>query len=104
MTKQEKIELLEKISESHAFTEFCKKKYSSAKRFGIDGCDAAIPGFDLGIDFAQKLGVKNVIVGMPHRGRLNTLACVFDKSYKQIFTEFADHGIETQKQYTNAKY
>lgn len=93
LTKDQKINLLDRILESQAFTDFCDKKYSSSKRFGIDGLDSAICGMEHLVDSAKDLGVAHVIVGMAHRGRLNTLACVFDKPYEAIFTEFKDPGI-----------
>lgn len=92
-TKEEKEELLNRVLESQAFTDFCERKYSSAKRFGIDGLDSTICGMEHLVDCAKEEGVSHVIFGMAHRGRLNTLACVFDKPYEAIFTEFKDPGI-----------
>ena len=92
-TKKEKEYLLDRVLESQAFTDFCDKKYSSSKRFGIDGLDATISGMEMLVDSAKEKGVSQVIIGMAHRGRLNTLACVFDKPYEAIFTEFKDPGI-----------
>jgi 2-oxoglutarate dehydrogenase E1 component len=93
LSKQEKTNLLDRILRSQAFTDFCEKKYSSAKRFGIDGLDSAISGMEMLVNTAKKEGVQHIIVGMAHRGRLNTLACVFEKPYEAIFTEFKDPGI-----------
>jgi 2-oxoglutarate dehydrogenase E1 component len=104
LTKAERSDLLERITESHAFTEFCKKKYTSSKRFGIDGCDAMISGLEKCVDHAKTLGVTNIVMGMAHRGRLNTLTSVFDKPYEQIFTEFSDPGLESQKKVANADW
>lgn len=104
LSKEEKLELFNRVAESHAFTEFCKKKYSSSKRFGIDGCDAAISGLEKLVDHSKTLGVNNIVMGMAHRGRLNTLACVFNKPYEQLFTEFSDPGVESQKKLANADW
>jgi len=93
LSKKEKENLLDRILESQCFTDFCEKKYSSSKRFGIDGLDSAISGMEKLVDTAKEQGVSNVIFGMAHRGRLNTLACVFDKPYETIFTEFKDPGL-----------
>lgn len=93
LTKAEKEDLLDRILESQAFTDFCEKKYSSSKRFGIDGLDSAISGLERLVYASKDHGVSNVILGMAHRGRLNTLACVFNKPYETIFTEFKDPGI-----------
>lgn len=92
--KSEKEYLLDRIIDSQAFTDFCEKKYSSSKRFGIDGLDSAVAGLEKLVDTAKEQGATNVVVGMAHRGRLNTLACVFDKPYEAIFTEFKDPGID----------
>lgn len=94
MTVDQKKELFERVCESQMFTNYCIKKFSSSKRFGIDGCDSAISGLEKLVDHSKEYGVQNVIIGMAHRGRLNTLACVFDKPYLDIFTEFKDPGIE----------
>lgn len=90
MTKQEKLYLLDRVLESETFTNFCETKFPAAKRFGIEGCDTAISGLEMMCDHSKTKGVKNVVIGMAHRGRLNTLACVFDKTYDQIFGEFKD--------------
>jgi 2-oxoglutarate dehydrogenase E1 component len=89
-TKAEKLYLLDRVLESETFTNVCDTKFPTAKRFGIEGCDSAISGLEMMCDHAKTLGTNNVILGMAHRGRLNTLACVFDKPYEQIFGEFKD--------------
>lgn len=71
-TKAEKLELLDRVLESQTFTNFCETKFPSAKRFGIDGLDSVISGLEHMVDVAKDDGVKNVILGMAHRGRLNT--------------------------------
>lgn len=68
------------------------KKFSSEKRFGLEGCEIMIPAMKECIDTSTKLGVESIIMGMPHRGRLNVLANVCRKPLHQIFTQFA--GLE----------
>lgn len=68
------------------------KKFSSEKRFGLEGCEILIPAMKEIIDGSTKLGVESIIMGMPHRGRLNVLANVCRKPLHQIFTQFA--GLE----------
>ena len=94
-SKQEKEYLLDRIIESQSFSEFCEKKFGGAKRFGIDGIDSAVTGLEKLVDTAKEQGVDKVVVAMAHRGRLNTLACVFDKPYEAIFTEFHDPGVKS---------
>lgn len=68
------------------------KKFSSEKRFGLEGCEIMIPAMKEVIDSSTRLGVESIIMGMPHRGRLNVLANVCRKPLHQIFTQFA--GLE----------
>ena len=65
------------------------RKYVGTKRFGLDGGEALIPALEQIIKRGGQLGVKEVKIGMPHRGQLNVLANVLQKSYKRIFNEFA---------------
>lgn len=89
-TKEEKLELLDRILESQAFNAFCERKYSTYKRFGCEGLDSGISGLWRLTRRASELGVKETIIGMAHRGRLNVLTCVLRKPYNQIFAEFED--------------
>ena len=70
------------------FEAFLAKKWSSEKRFGIEGCEVLIPAMKTIIDKSSEFGVESIIMGMPHRGRLNVLANVCRKSLEQIFTQF----------------
>jgi 2-oxoglutarate dehydrogenase E1 component len=73
------------------FNNFLKNKFSTSKRFGIEGCDTLISALDTLVSYSsQKHSVEHMIFGMPHRGRLNTLACVFGKNLEQIFAEFQE--------------
>lgn len=74
------------------FEAFLQKKFQSEKRFGLEGGEMMIPAMKQLIDQSTKLGVESVIMGMPHRGRLNTLANVCRKPLHHIFTQFA--GLE----------
>lgn len=75
-----------------SFEAFLAKKFVSEKRFGLEGCEIMIPAMKEVIDTSTRLGVESVIMGMPHRGRLNVLANVCRKPLHQIFTQFA--GLE----------
>ena len=66
-----------------------RPRYTAAKRFGLEGAESLIPGMKALIDSAADLGVENVVIGMPHRGRLNVLANVVRKPMSQIFSEFS---------------
>ena len=70
------------------FEAFLAKKWSSEKRFGLEGCEVLIPAMKTIIDKSSEFGVESIIMGMPHRGRLNVLANVCRKSLEQLFTQF----------------
>jgi 2-oxoglutarate dehydrogenase E1 component len=87
-TKEGKIAILKKLIESEGFERFLAKRYPGTKRFGLDGAEAAVPALEQIIKRGGALGVQDIIVGMPHRGRLNVLAAVMAKPYRAIFHEF----------------
>lgn len=85
---EEKHDLAEDLIKSHGFENFLMKKYVTEKRFGVDGCESLIPGMNRMVREAGKQGVDLIVMGMPHRGRLNVLHNVFKKPIKLIFSEF----------------
>jgi 2-oxoglutarate dehydrogenase E1 component len=87
-TPEGKIAILRKLIEAESFERFLAKRYPGAKRFGIDGAEAAVPALEQIIKRGGALGVNDIIIGMPHRGRLNVLAAVMAKPYRVIFHEF----------------
>ena len=87
-TPEGKIAILKKLIEAESFERFLAKRYPGAKRFGIDGGEAMVPAMEQIIKRGGALGVKDIVVGMPHRGRLNVLAAVMAKPYRVIFHEF----------------
>jgi len=88
-TENGKKAILNKVVQAEGFEKFLAKKYVGTKRFGLDGGESLIPALEQIIKRGGQLGVKEVKIGMPHRGRLNVLANVLQKSYKRIFNEFA---------------
>ena len=88
-TEKGKDAILNKIIQAEGFEKFLAKKYVGTKRFGLDGAESLIPALEQIIKRGGQLGVKEVKIGMSHRGRLNVLANVLQKSYKRIFNEFA---------------
>ena len=81
--------ILKKIIQAEVFEKFLAVKFVGTKRFGLDGAESLIPALEQIIKRGGQLGVKEVKIGMPHRGRLNVLANLLQKSYKRIFNEFA---------------
>ncbi|MEM8790345.1 MAG: 2-oxoglutarate dehydrogenase E1 component [Pseudomonadota bacterium] len=80
--------ILNKLVESEGFEKFLHVKYMGTKRFGLDGGEAAIPALEQIIKRGGALGAKEIVIGMPHRGRLNILANVMGKPFRAIFNEF----------------
>lgn len=85
---EEQQNALKRLIRAHKFEEFLAKKYSSEKRFGLEGCEVLIPAMKTIIDSVSNAGVDTVIMGMPHRGRLNVLANVTRRALEEIFCEF----------------
>jgi len=80
--------ILNKLIETEAFEKFCEVKYTGTKRFGIDGAESMAPALEQIIKRGGQLGVKGIVIGMAHRGRLNVLANVMEKPFRAIFNEF----------------
>jgi 2-oxoglutarate dehydrogenase E1 component len=87
-TENGKRAILNKLIEAEIFEKFCAAKFVTTKRFGLDGGEALIPAMEQIIKRGGQLGVKDIVLGMPHRGRLNVLVNVMGKPYRQLFHEF----------------
>ena len=87
-TNKGKKAILKTIIKAEGFEKYLAKKFIGTKRFGLDGGEALIPALEQIIKRGGQLGAKEIKIGMPHRGRLNVLANVVQKSYKKIFNEF----------------
>ena len=85
---EQKKQILRKLNQAVAFESFLHKKYVGQKRFSLEGAESLIPALDILIEKGAELGVEEFIMGMAHRGRLNVLANIFNKTYKDIFSEF----------------
>jgi 2-oxoglutarate dehydrogenase E1 component len=81
--------ILAKVIEAEQYEKFLGRKYVGTKRFGLDGGEAMIPALESIIKYGGALGVREIVYGMPHRGRLNVLANVMGKPYRTIFHEFS---------------
>jgi len=88
-TESGKKSILNKLIQAEGFEKFLAVKFVGTKRFGLDGGEALIPALEQLIKRGGQLGVKEIKIGQPHRGRLNILANVLQKSYKRMFNEFA---------------
>ncbi len=87
-TKEGKRAILNKLVEAEGFEKFCDLRFRGTKRFGLDGGEAMVPALEQIIKRGGALGVREIVIGMPHRGRLNVLAQVMAKPHRAIFHEF----------------
>ena len=87
-TSNGKKAILERLTAAEGFEQYLHKKFTGTKRFGLDGGEALIPAIEQIIKRGGQLGLKEMVIGMAHRGRLNMLANVMGKSYTSIFSEF----------------
>ncbi|UOA26061.1 2-oxoglutarate dehydrogenase E1 component [Pseudosulfitobacter sp. DSM 107133] len=87
-TREGRKAILNKMVEAEGFEKFLHVKYMGTKRFGLDGGESLIPAMEQIIKRGGALGVKEIVIGMPHRGRLSVLANVMQKPYRAIFNEF----------------
>ena len=104
-TQNGKEAILNKLIQAEGFEKFLHTKYVGTKRFGLDGGESLIPALEQIIKIGGQSQVKEVKIGMSHRGRLNVLANVLQKSYKRIFNEFTGEISSTSKDDTgDVKY
>jgi 2-oxoglutarate dehydrogenase E1 component len=88
LTREEKQRILMKLRQAETLEHFIHTKFLGQKRFSIEGGEALLPALDAIIELAAELGVKEAVMGMAHRGRLNVLCNILNKSYEEVFTEF----------------
>ncbi len=104
-TKNGKEAILNKLVQAEGFEKFLATKYVGTKRFGLDGGESLIPALEQIIKIGGQNNIKEVKIGMSHRGRLNVLANVLQKSYKRIFNEFAgEFSSDTKDSAGDVKY
>ncbi|MDQ8054382.1 MAG: 2-oxoglutarate dehydrogenase E1 component [Pedobacter sp.] len=88
----EKKRILTKLNEAVSFESFLGTKFLGQKRFSLEGAESLIPALDSVIEKGAALGIEEFVIGMAHRGRLNVLANIMQKTYKDIFAEFEGKG------------
>jgi 2-oxoglutarate dehydrogenase E1 component len=95
LSKADKLHVLEQLARAEGFEAFCQVRYSTTKRFSLEGGTSLIPMLDAVLDHgASAVGLEEMVIGMAHRGRLNVLSNTLGKTYPQIFTEFEDNWAE----------
>ena len=100
----DKRRVLDRLIWSSSFESFLATKYPNDKRFGLEGCETLIPGMKALIDRSVDYGIKDIIIGMPHRGRLNVLSNVVRKPNESIFSEFGGSAEPSDEGSGDVKY
>ncbi|MGE0222086.1 MAG: 2-oxoglutarate dehydrogenase E1 component [Acetobacteraceae bacterium] len=88
--------ILRQLTEAEGFEVFCQKRYVTTKRFGLEGGEVTIPALHAIIETAAQAGVQEVAIGMPHRGRLNTLVNIVKKPLPAVFSEFGGESFKPE--------
>jgi 2-oxoglutarate dehydrogenase E1 component len=104
LSHPQKLQIMRKLNQASVFEQFIHKKYVGQKRFSIEGAEALIPGLDFLIEKAATMGVREFVMGMAHRGRMNVLANIFNKTYESIFSEFDGKEYEDERLDGDVKY
>ncbi|HEU6449077.1 MAG TPA: 2-oxoglutarate dehydrogenase E1 component [Verrucomicrobiae bacterium] len=104
LSREEQLRILTRLTDAVIFEEFLRKKFLGAKTFSLEGCETLLPLLDLALERAGAQGVRDVVIGMAHRGRLNVLAHIAGKNPCDIFREFADATPEKWEGRGDVKY
>lgn len=100
----EKKQCLNKLNQATAFENFLHTKFIGQKRFSLEGLECLIPALDSVVHYGAELGVNEFVMGMAHRGRLNVLANIFNKTYSDIFSEFEGKVFQDDQFEGDVKY
>ncbi|HEY3296327.1 MAG TPA: 2-oxoglutarate dehydrogenase E1 component [bacterium] len=101
---EERLHIIEKLTEAEVFEKFMHTRFVGQKRFSIEGVESVVPAIDAIVEKGADLGIEEFIIGMAHRGRLNILATILDKSFARIFAEFEGKGYTLSEYAGDVKY
>jgi 2-oxoglutarate dehydrogenase E1 component len=104
LSRDEQVRIFTRLTDAVTFEDFLQKKFLGAKRFSLEGGESLIPLLDMAVEEAASYGVREIVFGMAHRGRINVLANVLGKRPAKIFGEFEDLHAETKKGRGDVKY
>lgn len=102
--KNDKWQILKKLTQAVGFEHFVRKRFPGQKRFSLEGCETLIPALDSVIEEGAIMGIKEYVIGMAHRGRLNVLANILKKPYRKIFSEFEGMAYADESLLGDVKY
>ncbi len=103
-TEEDRRYIFKHLSRAVLFEKFIHKKFPGQKRFSLEGAESLIPSLDAIIEKGSLLGIKEFVIGMPHRGRLNVLANIMKKPFHDIFSEFEGKEYEDESLLGDVKY
>jgi len=104
ISRKRQLRILTRLTDAVVFEQFVRKKFVGAKSFSLEGGESLIPLLDLAIERASQHGVREIVLGMAHRGRLNVLANIIGKSPREIFREFEDRDPDLYRGGGDVKY
>jgi 2-oxoglutarate dehydrogenase E1 component len=104
LSRSQQLQILTKLTDAVIFEEFVRRKYVGAKTFSLEGAESLIPLLDLAIEKLVSQGIREIVMGMSHRGRLNVLANIVGKSFHDIFREFEDVDAQLYDNRGDVKY
>lgn len=104
LSKESKLHVLDRLIEASGFEDYLHRKFVGQKRFSLEGSESLIPALDAIVAHGSKFDVKNILIGMPHRGRLNVLTNIMRKPYSQVFREFNAQNYDEEIIHGDVKY
>ena len=104
LSNSAKLHVLDSLIEASGFEDYLHRKFVGQKRFSLEGSESLIPALDAIVSHGSKLDVKNILIGMPHRGRLNVLTNVIRKPYSDVFSEFNAQNYNEEIIHGDVKY
>jgi 2-oxoglutarate dehydrogenase E1 component len=96
--------MLGKLARAVFFEKFIHRKFTGQKRFSLEGAESTIPALHAVIEYGSEMGIQEFVLGMAHRGRLNVLTNVMQKSYHDVFNEFLNKQFEDESVLGDVKY
>ena len=104
LSREEQVRILKRLTDAVVFEEFVRHNFVGARSFSLEGSESLIPLLDLAIEKASEQGVREIVLGMAHRGRLNVLANITRKTPREIFREFAGTDVELDEGHGDVRY